>query len=101
MDCSTYCGRSEKMIGGVVVRRILPVAGARVSVSLNMYEAPVTRRVVRSSFIEDTPPPPTNTRLRFVPPELATYSRSLAAALRENVMPHGRDPPPMPAPSNP
>src|SRR5258708_29371350 len=100
MDCATDVGRAEKMMGGVVVRRILPVAGSRGSVSLNMYEARVTRRFVRSSFIEDTAPPPTNTRLRFVPPELATYSVSLAAAVRENVMPHGCDPTTMPAPSN-
>src|SRR5215213_4861872 len=51
--CSTYCGRSEYEIGAETVMRILPVAGSRTSVSLNMKETRVRRRLFRSSFIPD------------------------------------------------
>jgi len=48
-----YCGRSEKRIGPVRVRRILPVDGSRASLTLYIREIRVSMRWARSSFMPD------------------------------------------------
>src|SRR6478672_10676401 len=56
----------------------------------------VRMRLFRSSFMPEGAAAPMYTRLRLVPPELATYMVSFAAAVRDSVMPHGCDPTKMP-----
>ena len=69
-------------MGALTVMRIFPVATSRTSVTLYMKDTRVRMRFDRSSRMLAGEADPMKTRLRFVPPELATKSVSRTCSRR-------------------